>query len=163
LPYYIDGYNLLFRITKNYAALKAHQKQILSLMNTWVSQLNLSITVVFDGRQKDPPEAIRGHLDHLEIIYTPEHQTADAYILQALHLSSNLKEETVVSSDLELTGIAKQKGAQVLSIEQFLARVVKRKKRHKQTQKTFQDTKANRDRLRKVFEEKLKNDEPPNS
>ena len=125
----------------------------------WVTQLNLNVTIVFDGRQKDPPEAIRGHLDQLEVIYTPEHQTADAYILHELDLSSNLNEETVVSSDRELTGIAKQKGARVLSVEQFLARIAKKKKKSQPPKKTFQDTDANIERLRQIFEDKLENDE----
>lgn len=159
MHYYIDGYNLLFRITKNYEALKTHQKQILLALNSWVTQLNLEVTIVFDGRQKDPKEAIRGHLDHLEIIYTPQGQTADAYILHALEESQNLNEETVVSSDRELTGIAKQKGAQILSIEQFLSNLVKKRKKKEPLKKRFQDSEANIQRLKEIFETKLKDDD----
>lgn len=157
MHYYIDGYNLLFRVTKNYEALKANQRQILSALNTWITQLNLNITIVFDGRQKDPPEAIRGHLDQLEVIYTPEHQTADDYILHELDLSSNLNEETVVSSDRELTGKARQKGARVQTIEEFLSRLAKKQKKKKEVvKKTFRDTEANIERLSEIFEERLK-------
>lgn len=162
MHYYIDGYNLLFRITKSYEAMKANQKQILSAINTWVIQLNLNVTIVFDGRQKDPPEAIRGHLDQLEVIYTPEHQTADDYILHELDLSSNLNEETVVSSDRELTGKAKQKGARTQSVDEFLSGLVKkRKKKQEPMKKTFRDTDANIERLHEIFEDRLKDDDDP--
>lgn len=141
--------------------MKANQKQILAAINTWVSQLNLSVTIVFDGRQKDPPEAIRGHLDQLEVIYTPEHQTADAYILHELEILDNLNEETVVSSDRELTGIAKQRGAKILTVEQFMSQLVRKRKKKEPSKKTFKDTESNIERLREIFEERLKNDDHP--
>jgi len=156
LHYYIDGYNFLFRITKSYEAMRARQKELLAALNDWTVQFKLNVTIVFDGRQKDPPEAVRGHLANLEVIYTPEHQTADDYILQEIEFSSTPSEETVVSSDRELTGKAKQRGARVQSIEDFFSFLggKQRKKKSPSSKTTFQDTPANIERLLKIFEQK---------
>ncbi len=126
-------------------------------LNEWICQLQLDVTLVFDGKQKEFSEAIRGHLDQLEVIYTPHHQTADEYILREIEDASSPNEETVVSSDRELTGKAKQKGAHAQSIESFLSFLTKkRKKITAKRARPFCDSPAHIARLQKAFEEKLR-------
>lgn len=137
--------------------MKAEQKTLMLTLNQWICQLQLDVTLVFDGRQKDPAEAIRGHLDQLEVIYTPHHQTADEYILKEIEDSLSPNEETVVSSDRELTGKAKQIGAHTQSIEGFLSFLTKkRKKITVKRARPLCDSPAHIARLRKAFEEKLR-------
>jgi predicted RNA-binding protein with PIN domain len=156
MHYWIDGYNLLFRITKNYREMKQNERKLLSTLNQSIILLKYNATVVFDGREKDPPEALRRNFDALALIYTPHNQTADDYILEALADSANPAKETVVSSDYELLGKAKQRGANVLTIEAFLARLVKKKQKKKAaTEKIFQESSTELKRLLKIFEDKL--------
>lgn len=156
MHYWIDGYNLLFRITKNYREMKENERKLLSTLNQSIILLKYNATVVFDGREKDPPEALRRNFDALALIYTPHNQTADDYILEALADSANPAKETVVSSDYELLGKAKQRGANVLTIEAFLARLVKKKQKKKAaTEKIFQESSTELKRLLKIFEDKL--------
>lgn len=154
--YLLDGYNFLFRVMKHYKAVRQHQREMLLALNTWAVQLKLDIMVVFDGRQKDPPEATRGHLADLEVVYTPEHQTADDYILEQLDFCSNPSLMTIVSSDRELAAKAKQRGAKAQSIEEFCSFLSKKrsKKKAEAAFKAANDTPAHIERLLKIFEEK---------
>jgi predicted RNA-binding protein with PIN domain len=156
MHYWIDGYNLLFRITKNYREMKQNERKLLSALNQAIILLKYQATAVFDGREKDPPEALRRNFDALALIYTPHNQTADDYILEAIADSANPAKETVVSSDYGLLSKAKQRGAHVLTIEEFLSRLVKKKQKKKAaTEKVFQESSTELKRLLKIFEDRL--------
>ncbi len=160
MHYWIDGYNLLFRITKNYREMKQNERKLLFALNQSIILLNYQATVVFDGREKDPPEALRRNLDSLALIYTPHHQTADDYILQAIAEAADPAQEVVVSSDYELLRKAKQRGAKAQTIEEFLSKLVNKKRKKKALiEKTFQETSTELKRLLKIFEERLHDDE----
>jgi predicted RNA-binding protein with PIN domain len=154
MHYWIDGYNLLFRITKSYREMKQNERKLLAALNRSIILLKYQVTVVFDGREKDPPEALRRNLDSLALVYTPHHQTADDYILEALGDSANPAHETVISSDMELLRKAKQRGAKALTVEEFLSRLVKKKKKAP-AEKVFQENSTELKRLLKIFEERL--------
>jgi uncharacterized protein len=158
MHYWIDGYNLLFRITKNYRSMKDNERKLLLALNNSLILLKYDATIVFDGREKDPPEALRKNLDSLAMIYTPHHQTADDYILESL---TNPSKETVISSDMELLRKAKQRGAHTLTVEQFLAQLVKKKKKKQPPapDKTIQETDFQLQRLLKIFEDRLIDEE----
>jgi hypothetical protein len=158
MHYWIDGYNLLFRITKNYRAMKQNERKLLAALNRSVTDRKYQVTVVFDGREKDPPEALRRNLDSLALIYTPHHQTADDYILEAIGDAAHPAHEVVVSSDLELLRKAKQRGAKVLTIEEFLSQLVRKKGKRRSPEKVFQETSSELQRLLKIFEERLQGD-----
>lgn len=155
MHYWLDGYNLLFRLTKNYKALRQNERKILLALNEAIVRLGYLVTVILDGREKDPPEALRRNLGSLALIYTPIHQTADEYILEMIGEAAHPGEQTVVSSDLELLGKAKQKGAKGMTVEQFLAKLTKKKKRVEEGDKEFKETEKHLQRLLKIFEEKL--------
>lgn len=148
MHYWIDGYNLLFFLTKSYKAVREREREILIA----IGNLNLDATVVFDGKQKEPNEVIRGHLKNLEIIYTSPSQSADDYILEQIDASPNPSQEVVVSSDRELIGKARQRGASIQTVQQFLTLIIRKKKRKPAEEKQMSDTDANIERLRKIFE-----------
>jgi len=157
MHYWIDGYNLLFRITKNYREMKQNERKLLASLNQSIILLKYQATVVFDGREKDPPEALRRNFDALALIYTPHLQTADDYILEALSEAADPTKEVVVSSDYDLLRKAKQRGAKILTIEEFLSKLVKKKQKKKvANEKVFQETSTELKRLLKIFEDRLK-------
>ncbi|MBS0648424.1 MAG: NYN domain-containing protein [Verrucomicrobia bacterium] len=158
MHYWIDGYNLLLRITKSYREMKQNEKKLLTALGRSIILLKYPATVVFDGREKDPPEALRRNLDSLAMIYTPHHQTADDYILQAIAESSNPSQEVVISSDLELLRKARQRGAGGQTVEEFLSRLSRKKQKKKALaakEKVIQETSTEMKRLLKIFEERL--------
>ncbi len=159
----IDGYNFLFRITKDYKTLRTQKNQILAHLEAWADALHLHITLVFDGKHQAPAEAIRGHLRKIEIIYTHENQSADDYIIQHIETLSHPSQTTVVSSDREILFKTKQVGAQGQTIEEFLSFLLNKQKKRKKDRKalpSFQDTDFQIKRLSKIFEERLHNNEP---
>ena len=156
MEYCIDGYNFLFRVTKDYKTLLTKKNQILARLETWAEVFHLSITLIFDGKHKAPADAIRGHLRKIEIIYTHENQSADDYIVQHIQHHTKPPRVTVVSSDREVLGKSKQFGASTQTIEQFLSFLLKKEKKRKtRSTPAFRDTDFQIKRLCKIFEEKL--------
>jgi predicted RNA-binding protein with PIN domain len=155
MHYWIDGYNLLFRLTKTYKAMRQNERKILLALNEAILRLGYLVTVILDGREKDPPEALRRNLSSLSLIYTPIHQTADDYILEMIADAAHPAEQTVISSDFELLTKAKQRGARGMTVEQFLIKLTKKRKKAVVEGKEFKETQAHLQRLLKIFEEKL--------
>ena len=159
MHYWIDGYNLFFRLTKSYRALKKEERNLLETLCTLMTRLQSPLTVVFDGREKDPPEPLLRNLRALRIIYTPATQTADDYILEALDHISNPADEMVVSSDSELLRKAKQKGARTQTVEAFIRHLATPKKSPAHERKQSQETSTQFTRLLAIFQKKLEDGE----
>ena len=141
--------------------MKQNERKLLMALNESITLLKYQATLVFDGREKDPPEALRRNLDSLAMIYTPYHQTADDYILEMIADAANPAHEVVVSSDRELLRKAQQRGAGGLTVEAFLSRLVKKKQKKRSPESTarvFQETSSELQRLLKIFEDRLKED-----
>lgn len=154
MHYYIDGYNFLFRVSKKKLPLEQKRDLILITLNEELEKLRLNTTIVFDSSDKLRDHSSRGHLDALEIVYTTKNESADDYIFKAIEHASHPQNETVVTSDRELAGKCKQLRAKILSIDQFLAFIKKKKeqKRRLSPVKAFRDSEKEIERLLKIFE-----------
>jgi predicted RNA-binding protein with PIN domain len=155
--YWIDGYNFFFRLTKDYQTMKQQEKDLLEGLYQAMMQLHSPMTVVFDGREKDPPEPLRRNLLSMNIVYTPSTQTADQYILEMLDSSFNPLDEMVISSDKELLTLAKQKGARTQTIEAFIQKLSTPKKGSIKEKKQQKETSTQFARLLEIFQRKLEN------
>lgn len=158
MHFWIDGYNFFFRLTKTYRAMKQQEKELLEGLYQTMIELRSPMTVVFDGREKDPPEALRRNLLSMNIVYTPATQTADQYILEMLDYNSNPSDEMVISSDNELLRLAKQKGARTQTIEAFVLKISTKKKPPLREKKQQKDSSAEFARLLEIFQKKLEED-----
>ncbi len=154
MHYWIDGYNFFFRLTKSYKSMKEQERSLLEKLFQTMTHLKSPMTVVFDGREKDPPEALRKNLLSMSIVYTPERQTADDYILEMLDHAKNPDQEMVISSDRELLRRAKQKGARTKTIEEFLKTISPKQTRSTDERKQTKESSAEFERLLKIFEKK---------
>lgn len=159
MHYLIDGYNFFFRLTKSYQSMKEQERSLLEKLYQTMIQLRSPMTVVFDGREKDPPEALRRNLQAMNIVYTPIHQTADEYILEMLDHCQNPAQEMVISSDSELLRRAKQKGARTQTIEEFIHKVTHPKTKEVEERKRTRESSHELERLLKLFEGKLSSDD----
>jgi predicted RNA-binding protein with PIN domain len=155
--YYIDGYNFLFRLDKKTYALEKKRTLFLITLNEEIDKLRLDATIVFDSSDKLRDGATRGHFDALEVVYTTSAESADDYILNAIKHSPHPRQETVVSSDRELTGRCGQLGANTLSIKEFLSLLQQKKLKKKKSSPitSFKETEKEIARFLKIFEKRL--------
>ena len=159
--YFIDGYNLLFRVHGKPRSLQQKRNELIHLINQEATLFNLNITLVFDGAHMDATDLVRGHFNAIEIVYTRQKQTADEYILDELHHKTNPAIEVVITSDNQLASACKSMGAKTESIESFLSflsnkhKKAQKKRIEQSLQKAFEDSKSNIERLLKIFESRM--------
>jgi predicted RNA-binding protein with PIN domain len=120
MHYIIDGYNLIFRLTRGHErSLQVQRQQIILELTDRVEILGLKITLVFDSMyQKN--ESRRTYYKNLEIVYTGEGQTADEWILANLHEVKKPNKIQIVTSDKHLAWKARRLGAQTVPVEEFI-------------------------------------------
>lgn len=119
MHYYIDGYNLMFRVLRAGDELKIQREQVISDLAEKIQTVGLNATLVFDA-QYQAGEGSRGAKGTLEIRFTDEGETADDFILRKLKASSSPELETIVTSDRRLAHRARRLLAHSLSVDEFM-------------------------------------------
>lgn len=119
MHYYIDGYNLLFRLIYHGESLQRQREQIIDELNRKIALVKIEVSIVFDAAFQ-AGERTRSHYDHLEILFTAQGETADEYILDEIKNSSSPRQETVVTSDKKLAWIIRRCSAHTESVEDFM-------------------------------------------
>lgn len=128
MHYYIDGYNLMFRILRADDDLQYQREQIVQDLNQKINFLKIDATLVFDAQyQRELGD--RHHLQLLEIRYTDHGETADEFIIDELKREKNPREHTVVTSDKKLAWRARRLGAKTEKVEEFIRWLNKRYKK----------------------------------
>jgi predicted RNA-binding protein with PIN domain len=157
MEYWIDGYNLLFRLEKKKGlSLEKRRERFIETLNQKLSSFKGKIKIVFDSAEqlREVPQLAK--LAHLEVIYTPRGSSADAYLIELVDQCKNPKVITVVTSDTGLATQCQHLGAKTLSVEGFLALIEKRQKREIFEEKPGPATQKEVERLTKIFEKKFK-------
>lgn len=153
--YILDGYNLIFSLIDSKESLKnLRQKIILSLQQQF-AQRKISGLLVFDGSHRRDEESGLSYPSPLIVAYTPKGQSADAFIVEQVEISSHPKHITVVTNDKGLARHVKSLGAKVMANHEFITWLGKRKKKKKLKEPA--DTPENIDRLLKIFEDRFNN------
>lgn len=119
MHYFIDGYNLMFRVSRAGGDLQKQRQQIIQDLETKVNALNLNVSLVFDAQYQNS-EASRSHIQGLEILFTNAGETADEFILQALKEDTKPHLITVVTSDKKLAWLARRRHANTETVEEFI-------------------------------------------
>jgi uncharacterized protein len=122
MHYFIDGYNMLFRLLHGNADLQSRRESIIQDLNKKISLLKLDASIVFDSTYQIGGRS-RSHYDNLEILYSAEGETADEYILDELKNTLHPSQETVITSDKKLAWQARNFSAHTESIEEFILRL----------------------------------------
>lgn len=118
MHYFIDGYNMLFRLLHGSEDLQSQRESFIHDLNQKVSLLKLEISIVFDSTFQIGDRS-RSHYNALEILFSAEGETADEYILDELKNSLHPQQETVVTSDKRLAWRARCRSAHTESVEEF--------------------------------------------
>lgn len=121
MHYFIDGYNLLFRLVRALGDedLQSMREHIIDDLSRKIKLLNIQATVVFDSYYHEGLRS-RTVLHSMEVLFTDEGETADECILDELKKVKHPKQEIVVTSDKKLAWQARLKGAKTLSVEEFV-------------------------------------------
>lgn len=127
MHYYIDGYNLLFRLLKAGDEVRKQREQITIDIEKMVGLLELDVTLVFDSHYQED-ENVKSHFKSLEIIFTAKGESADDFILQELKESKHPAQHTVVTSDKKLARLCQLRLGNTESVTAFLDWITKRYK-----------------------------------
>lgn len=109
--------------------------------------------LVFDGFHRGDEESGRGYESPLEIVFTPKGLNADSFILEKITLTKNRKDIRVVTNDAGLTRQARSLGAHVQKNQAFVDYLKAKKKTA--PEKNTVDSAKNKERLQKIFEDRL--------
>lgn len=121
MKYYIDGYNLLFRLNlfEQKQNLQEQRELFIRDINHKAKSIHLKLCLVFDGKQEEELYSL-GHFDTLEIIYTSSKLSADQHLLQIVSDAKKPNSLAIVTSDKKLAELCSSMGANTLAVESFL-------------------------------------------
>jgi hypothetical protein len=120
MHYYIDGYNLLFRVFKmRRLAFADERRALVELLSRKIGLLELDATLVFDSHYVHNEE-FRYNLDNLAVVYTHYGESADEFIVSRLAIAAKSQRHTVVTSDRTLGRHARAHRAQIETVENFI-------------------------------------------
>lgn len=119
MHYYIDGYNLMFRLLHTDDDLQTERQQVIHDLNSKVQNLGIGITLVFDA-QYQTGGVTRTHFHHLQILFSSHGETADDLIIHCLKEEDNPRQCTVVTSDNQLAWRARHLAAKTESVGAFM-------------------------------------------
>jgi predicted RNA-binding protein with PIN domain len=157
LRYYIDGYNLIFAQGDSSGGLQAAREQLINQLRPLADKPHWKLIVVFDAHA-EPEEAMRHHIDALEVVYTGLGETADHYILNEIETAAKPKQIVVVTGDLQLAKRAEQRDAQTLDPATFWQRGNKRSRRTEEA-KPADSSSQERQRWFKIFRKRLEKED----
>lgn len=155
--YFIDGYNLIFSLIESKDNLQTLRQKVICDLQKRFARREIAGTLVFDGAHRRDEESGLSYSSPLIIAYAPKGQSADHYIVEKIEAAKNPKQITVITNDKGLRLHAKSAGAKTQSNEEFIYWLYKRKKKATQTEP--KETQQNIDRLLKIFEERLKEED----
>jgi predicted RNA-binding protein with PIN domain len=119
MHYFIDGYNLLFRLLHDSEDLQSQREAIIYDLNKKVSLVKIDVSIVFDSTSQIGGRT-RTHYDQLEILFTAEGETADEYIMDEIKNHAHPQQETVVTSDKKLAWRVRNRSAHTETVEEFI-------------------------------------------
>lgn len=156
MQYWIDGYNLLFKMPSLEGSLEEKRRQLILDLNAYSKKLHLSFILVFDAKTKGAPLALRSHYDSLEILYATGSKTADEAILEEIELLGIGSRACVVTSDRGLAYQARALGTSTMSLLEFVQFLTKKQKRRSLPLVESKDSPKEIERLCKIFEQRLR-------
>ncbi len=123
----IDGYNVLGAMglppEKVVGKGEVHRDQFVARLGVYSQAIQCPVTVVFDAWRQRGNMRQTSHQTGVTVMYSAEGERADQVIQQLIRQYG--KESAVVSSDLEVTNVARAFGAFIIRAQEFLGRLQK--------------------------------------
>ena len=80
----VDGYNIIFAFDELAQSAKhdldAARRKLLDMLSSYAGFRKIRLVVVFDGYKVKGNPGEKGHFHNIQVVYTKENETADAYI-----------------------------------------------------------------------------------
>lgn len=123
----VDGYNVIFA-WDTLRELSEHnidsaRGKLMDILSNYQGYMNCHLIVVFDGYKVKDNKGERFPYDDIEVVYTKEGETADAYIEKLTHEIARKHKVTVVTSDGLEQIVTMGQGAIRMSSRDFKAEV----------------------------------------
>ncbi len=122
MPYMIDGHNLIGAHPGISLDDPEDELQLVQALQAFAGRKGRSIWVYFDGADPASPKSLRAGRVQARFV-TPPRTADDAICAHLRRLKGEASNWTVVSSDREVSQIARQVGARVLSSQEFIQRL----------------------------------------
>lgn len=121
----IDGYNVLGAMglppQRVVGGGEVHREQFVARLGLYGQSIHCPVTVIFDAWRQPGNMRQISHQAGVTVMYSAEGERADQVIQQLIRQYG--KETAVVSSDLEVTNVARAFGAFVIRSQEFLTRL----------------------------------------
>ena len=126
MPYLIDGYNFIYCDERLDDIIEKHdlaagRATLVTLLANFRRTIKDEVVVVFDGGKAGAMYPRRQFQDGIRIIYSEPESDADTVIVELLEGVGDARGFTVVTSDKQIRFRSKDRGAKVLSIDEFRA------------------------------------------
>lgn len=125
---------------------EATREELVLYLDEKLEKVRFTAIIVFDNKMQAGGFS---YLKNIQIFFT-QNQSADEYIIESCRYKKN---KTVVTCDKKLQNICRDFGAKIISCEDFLMYLQKRKKKDMSIKK---DSKEHIDRLEEIFEKRYK-------
>ena len=119
MPYLIDGHNLVPHLPGLSLADPDDEAKLVQLIKRYCSRHSRTAVVFFDRGMPGGRSSLSG--GGVEVYFASESSSADTLLRQRLHEQPDAKNWTVVSSDGEVAGAARRRGARVMPSAEFAA------------------------------------------
>lgn len=130
MQYIIDGYNLLHQTNFD------SREDLITVLVKFCHACNKNAKIIFDGYAPEEFASTR-----VQIVFAGD---ADAEIIKLLNNAQTPSFYTLVSSDNELRGVAKQKKIKIIKVEDFDFSVPSRQPNHDETTCFLNDDEINK-------------------
>ncbi|MDN3505568.1 MAG: NYN domain-containing protein [Rhabdochlamydiaceae bacterium] len=164
MDYWIDGYNLLFKIKSHMHSLHQSREELLNELKLHLIKSQMKATIIFDSAEENSGDfPSKKSLHPIEVIFSPAGMTADDYILEMLRTTISAKNTVIVTNDSHLAFSCRNSLARSYSIDDFLKLVFKEeRKRHmsnydflEDPDHQFKESEENIQMFVKIFEDRL--------
>lgn len=120
MPLLIDGHNLIAKLPGISLDDPYDEAKLVERLRSYRARTGMRIVVVFDG---GVPAGWSADLSGggITVVFAAPGRPADRIIIERIRRSRNLRGLLVVSSDHEVTVVAQERGARVISAESFAA------------------------------------------
>ena len=151
LTYYIDGYNIIHHCPQlrplAHRDFEAARDALVDRVSRYCAVTGETASVVFDGRGRVTDLAAPLHASPgVDVIYSPAHQSADAYIERCVYESGDRLQIVVVSGDRGIRDLCRGLGTLTMTPRNFLGAVTDRLARELET-RSFRQSHHNIRRL----------------
>lgn len=149
MRYLIDAYNLFFKLEEEILPLQEKREAFIALLDAEGEGMKHQLSLVFDSHQKSAEDfASKKILKNVDVIFSPKNLSADQYLLELIEWEA--KNTILVTSDKSLAKKASHLGAQVQSVEAFVAQIIRQRKKGQSKGKI--DQKENPKQLERYLE-----------